>query len=157
MIYGVFWVRKKTHKTPSIKSDQQGLIENSRNVLYWPKRMLFSKKDINNFTILYSIPFVSVLHQNKALHYFHKRGKRPVAGHIKDLDEGLTKTFEWNFFLWAYKREPWYYCHGCCLLSGLLMFHWKREERRTGRPNIQYSTISPKPLRNIGKLVGPLL
>ena len=32
------------------------------------------KKGARNFTTTYSIPFVSALHQNKALHNFHKGG-----------------------------------------------------------------------------------
>ena len=29
----------------------------------------------------YSVPFLSVLHQNKALYYFHKREQRSVVEH----------------------------------------------------------------------------
>ena len=36
-----------------------------------------------NLTAPYSVPFLSVLHQNKALHNFHKRGQSPTVGHIK--------------------------------------------------------------------------
>ena len=39
-----------------------------------------------NFTTSYSISFLSVLHRNKALYNFHKRGKRTIAGYIKGLD-----------------------------------------------------------------------
>ena len=46
----------------------------------------FFLKGTKNFTNRYSILFLSVLHQNKALENFHKRGKCPMAGHIKDLD-----------------------------------------------------------------------
>ena len=38
-----------------------------------PKRTLFWKKGNKNFTTYYSIPFLSVLHQNKALYNFNKR------------------------------------------------------------------------------------
>ena len=34
----------------------------------------------------YSIFLLGVLHQNKALHNFHKRGKLPITGRIKGLD-----------------------------------------------------------------------
>ena len=44
------------------------------------------KRARKNFTTPYSISFLSVLHQNKALHNFHKRGQCPIAGHIKGLD-----------------------------------------------------------------------
>ena len=49
----------------------------------------FEKKGTKNLTTPYSIPFLSVLHQNKALHNFHKRGQRPTVGRIKGLDQGL--------------------------------------------------------------------
>ena len=38
------------------------------------KMTFFRKKDPKNFTIPYSIPFLSVLHQNKVLHNFRMRG-----------------------------------------------------------------------------------
>ena len=38
------------------------------------KGHFFEKKYQKKITILYSISFLSVLHQNKALHNFHKRG-----------------------------------------------------------------------------------
>ena len=31
-------------------------------------------------------PILSVLHENKALNNFHKRGQHPIAGHIKGLE-----------------------------------------------------------------------
>ena len=34
----------------------------------------------------YSNPFLSVLHQNKALHGFHERWQHPTAGCIRGLD-----------------------------------------------------------------------
>ena len=46
----------------------------------------FFKKKSKNFTTAYSFLFLSVLHQNKALHNFHKREQRPIAGYIKGLD-----------------------------------------------------------------------
>ena len=46
----------------------------------------FEKKGTKNLTTPYSIPFLSVLHQNKALHNFYKRGQRPTIGRIKGLD-----------------------------------------------------------------------
>ena len=45
----------------------------------------------------YLVPFVSVLHQNKALDNFHKRVRHPIARRIKGRDLGLqsyqTKSF----------------------------------------------------------------
>ena len=43
------------------------------------------KKGNKNFTTPYLSPFLSVLHQNKALHNFHKRGQPSIAGGIKFL------------------------------------------------------------------------
>ena len=70
---------------------RQGLISKiwaayniGQNVLFF-----FEKKGTKNLTTPYSIPFLSVLHQNKALHNFHKRGQRPTVGRIKGLDWGL--------------------------------------------------------------------
>ena len=48
------------------------------------KGTFLQKKDTNNFIIPYLILFV--LHQNKALHSFHKRGQRPIARCMKGLD-----------------------------------------------------------------------
>ena len=39
----------------------------------------FKKKGTKQFTTPYSIPFLSVLHQNKALHNFDERGEHPIA------------------------------------------------------------------------------
>ena len=66
-------------------------LENLGSFQYLPKLhffviVFFSKKGTRNFTTPYSIPFLSVLHQNKALHNFHKRGQRATAGRIKGLD-----------------------------------------------------------------------
>ena len=49
----------------------------------------FEKREPKLSHTLFSIPFLSVLHQNKALHNFHKRGQRPTVGRIKGLDWGL--------------------------------------------------------------------
>ena len=37
------------------------------------------KKGTKNLTHPYSIPFLSVLHQNKALYNFHKKGQRSIV------------------------------------------------------------------------------
>ena len=53
------------------------------------KDTFFEKKKKNgteNLTTPYSIPFLNVLHQNKASHNFHKRGLHLIAGCIKGLD-----------------------------------------------------------------------
>ena len=49
------------------------------------KRIVCSKCT-KNFITPYSIPFPSVLHQNKVLHNFHKWGNHLTAGCIKGLD-----------------------------------------------------------------------
>ena len=48
----------------------------------------FRKKAPKTLQTPYSVPFLIVLHQNKALYNFYKRGKCPIAGHIKGLDQG---------------------------------------------------------------------
>ena len=48
---------------------------NYDNALGWPKRALSLEKRVQSFTSLYSNPFLSVLHVNKALYNFYKRGK----------------------------------------------------------------------------------
>ena len=66
-------------------------LENLGSFQYWPKCFVFvffvffvfEKKGTKNLTTPYSIPFLSVLHQNQVLHNFHKRGRRPIFGRIK--------------------------------------------------------------------------
>ena len=44
------------------------------------QRSILARKDPKNFTPApYSIPFLSVLHQNKALHNFRKRGQLSIV------------------------------------------------------------------------------
>ena len=51
------------------------------------KGQFFEEKgDLKYFITSYSISFLSILHQNKALHTFHKRGQHRIARHIKGLD-----------------------------------------------------------------------
>ena len=44
------------------------------------------QRRIKNFTASYLIPFLSVLHENKALHNFLNGGQRLIARRIKSLD-----------------------------------------------------------------------
>ena len=44
----------------------------SENNLFPLRALFFEKKGTKNYTILYSIPFISVLHQNKILQNFHR-------------------------------------------------------------------------------------
>ena len=55
----------------------------SRNLGQHP---ILTKKGTKNFTTPYSIPFLSVLHENKALHNFHEWGQRATSGRIEGLD-----------------------------------------------------------------------
>ena len=52
-----------------------------------------AKKNSNNFTTPCSIPPLSVLHQSKDLHHFHRGGQHltvnSAIGRIKGLDESL--------------------------------------------------------------------
>ena len=51
------------------------------NLEYWPKRVLFlKKKGTKKFTTTFQTRFFSILHQNKVLHNFQKRGKHMKAG-----------------------------------------------------------------------------
>ena len=66
-----------SHK-PTVEWTYHYQIENLGSFQYWPKwASFFWKKGSKNLTTLYSIPFLVVLHQNKALHNFHKRRQRP--------------------------------------------------------------------------------
>ena len=58
-------------------------LDNKGSIRYWPKRALFEKGAPKT-----SPPPIQslALHQYKALHNFHKRGQRPIAGRIKCLD-----------------------------------------------------------------------
>ena len=67
--------------------DRQGLIKKiwaASNI--GQNGHFFQKKGTKNFTTPYSLLFLSVLHQNKTLHNFHKRWKRPIVGRKKGLD-----------------------------------------------------------------------
>ena len=61
----------------SVKSEPN--LKNLGNIRYWPKRA-------PKISPHQSIYFLSVLHQKKALHNFHKRGQLPITGFIKGLD-----------------------------------------------------------------------
>ena len=71
----------------------------------------FWKKCTKNFTSPYSIPFLSVLHQNKALHNFHKRGTHEKS-RVR-LDVVRIHCYMWLFFLvliirpWKLKFKIW--------------------------------------------------
>ena len=94
-------------------------LENLCSVQYWPKRALFflegekkkkkkKKKGTKNLTTPNSIPFLSVLHRNRALHNFHKRRQRPIAGRIKGVDYALH--LKWSFLYKVLFPK-------CCVLS----------------------------------------
>ena len=54
--------------------------------------IFFQKKGTKIFTTPYSIPFVRVLHENKALHNFHKRGQCPIVGRKKKSRLGFDRA-----------------------------------------------------------------
>ena len=60
-------------------------LKNYGSIWYWPKRYFSWKNGTKNFNNPYSIPSLSVLHQNKFLHNFHKRRQHLIVGHIKGL------------------------------------------------------------------------
>ena len=73
---------------------RQGPIQKIRTVSnISQKGHFFKKKVTKNFPTPYSIPFLSVMHQNKALHNFHKRRQHPNATYIKGLDKGLIEAY----------------------------------------------------------------
>ena len=62
---------------------------------FYEKWTLFLKKGPKNFTLPYLIPFLSVLHQNKASHNFCKRRQRSIVEHNIGLEYALiTKNKE---------------------------------------------------------------
>ena len=63
------------------------------------KKGTFEKKGVNNFSTPCSIPFVNVLHQNKPLHNFYKKGQCSIAGCMKGLD-----IYQINKFLFAHHQ-----------------------------------------------------
>ena len=61
------------------------ILESLGSTSYWPERALlyekrhfFEKRPLKISPSPYSIPFLSVLHQNKALYNFHKRGQHSL-------------------------------------------------------------------------------
>ena len=56
------------------------------------KGTFHEKRGTKNFTSPYSIPFLSVLHQNKTVHNVLKMGQRLTAVGIKDLDRSVVRS-----------------------------------------------------------------
>ena len=85
----LYWIWSSFHFFLSLQphnSRSGPNLENQGSVWYWPKRALFFETTATkNFTTPYLIPLLSVLHQSKVLHNFHKRGQRPIARRIKGL------------------------------------------------------------------------
>ena len=65
------------HRAQSRKLEQRPILA---------KKDTFFKKGTKTYTTPYSIHFLSVLHQNKGLHNFHKMGQHPIVGHMEGLD-----------------------------------------------------------------------
>ena len=87
------------------------------------KGQLFWKNGHQKFYHPYSMPFLHVLHQNKALHNFHKTGQNPIAGCIKPLNLGLKILLflfapvlfcEVKFFFFCFSF-PFHQCFWLCL------------------------------------------
>ena len=55
------------------------------------KKGTFLKKGSQNFITPYSTPSLSVLHQNKVLYNFHKRGQRLIVEHNIGLEYALIR------------------------------------------------------------------
>ena len=79
------------------------ILEILGSIRYWPqrslfyeKRMLLKKMPLNILPhpspISNAIPFLSVLHQNKALHSFCKRGQCSIVEHNIGLEYALVKN-----------------------------------------------------------------
>ena len=56
------------------------------------KKSTFYKKGHQIFHPSYSIPFLNVLHQNKALYNFHKRGQHSIVKYNIECNIGLEYT-----------------------------------------------------------------
>ena len=65
----------------SIKQSQRNSSRKLGQHLILIKQSTFFKKGTNNFTTPYSMPLLSVSHQNKAFHNFHKGRQHPIARH----------------------------------------------------------------------------
>ena len=58
-----------------------------QNKFLFFKNFFWKKGHQKKFTTApYSIPFLSIWHQNKALHNFHKMGQHPISWHMKGLN-----------------------------------------------------------------------
>ena len=93
-----------------IKNTCRAYSRNLGKVRCWPERALFYKKGISLWKksaffikrapkiylppLPYSIPFLSVFHQNKNLHNFLKRGQRSIV----EISMGLEYALRWPFF-----------------------------------------------------------
>ena len=79
-----------------------------RHLILAKKSTFFEKKGTKNFPTPYSIPLLSILHQNKALHNFYKNGQGPISrvykrpelgsGHITILPREIWKKRETEDF-----------------------------------------------------------
>ena len=74
------------------------ILEIQGSLRYWPERALFYEKQAcflkkgPTFPPPHSIPFLSVWHQNKILHNFHKRGQCSIVKHNIGLEYALTAS-----------------------------------------------------------------
>ena len=93
--YRYFYLKHLALKAGQLRQAGPSL-ESQGSVRYWPKRALFWKKGHQKFHHPLFNPFLSLLHQNKALHNFLKRGKCLITGHIIGLDQSLASPQAWQ-------------------------------------------------------------
>ena len=76
------------------------ILEIWSSIRYWPERVLFLKKRAPKISPPYSIPFLSVLHQNKALHNFRKRVQPSIVKGNIGLEYALLRSvmYEGNIY-----------------------------------------------------------
>ena len=73
------------------RNSGQHLIMARKGTFLW-KKSTFYKKGHQIFHPSYSIPFLNVLHQNKALYNFHKRGQHSIVKYNIECNIGLEYT-----------------------------------------------------------------
>ena len=102
-----------------------------KGALFWKKK---KKKENKTITTPYSIPFLSVLFQNKALHNLYRRGQHLIARHVKgpDVWKFSHKLF-WDkkYQLWLCPNDIytfWLLITLCNMPKGLLTLQGKQQQ-----------------------------
>ena len=83
-----FRIMVLSNSAMKIAANTQNLIYKIRaaSIIGQKRHFFFLKKGTKNFNTPCSIPFQRVLNESKALHNFHKWGRRPIDRHIEGLD-----------------------------------------------------------------------